>query len=318
MITLISLLSCASMKEQAVTRAMDRIWNQGDLTAIDEAYTPELAAEVKRFVIDNRTLYPDIKIHIDRFITQGDMFVTQWTVTGTHKDLHKPVTLHGVSVRRYEGGKFVEETMIYDLKSVYDQLGFRVVPPAGVQPFDTPGVAAGTVVDKAPIIDTSLFPVSGNFEIMHGRTLYAPQDEVYRMLTTAAGWNDFFQVDARIDLRVGGPYEILFGPPEAGEGNRGSEGCQVLAFEPGKMVAFSWSAPPDFPEERAQRTMVVITLAPSPEGGTFVRLHHAGLGSGGRWSDVHAYFTQAWPKVFDALAAKYPPPAPATKGKKGK
>ncbi len=318
MITFLSFLACASMKEQAVTQAMDRIWNQGDLSAIDEAYTPELAAEVKRFVVENRTLYPDIKIHIDRFITQGDMFVTQWTVTGTHKDLHKPVTLHGVSVRRYEGGKFVEETMIYDLKSVYDQLGFRVVPPAGVQPFDTPGVAAGTVVDKAPIVDTGLFPAAGNLAVDKSTTIYAPRAEVYRMLTTAAGWNDFFQVDARVELRVGGPYEILFGPPEAGEGNRGSEGCQVLAWVPDQMVAFSWSAPPDFPEERAQRTMVVVTLADNADGTTALRLHHQGFGMGGHWPEVHAYFDRAWGKVLEALAAKFPAPKVETKGKKKK
>ncbi len=311
------LLACATVKERAVTDAMDRIWNQGDLSAIDEAYTPELAAEVKRFVVDNRTLYPDIKIHIDRFVTQRDIFVTQWTVTGTHKDLHKPVTLHGVSVRRYEGGKFVEESMIYDLKAVYDQLGFRVVPPAGVQPFDTPGAVAGAVVDKAPIIDTGLFPGVDRLFIEKTATIHAPPAEVYRMLTTAAGWNSFFEVDARIDLRVGGPYEILFGPPELGEGNRGSEGCQVLAWLPDQMVAFSWSAPPDFPEERAQRTMVVIHLAPSSDGGTVLTLNHRGFGTGGHWDDVHAYFGVAWGKVIEALSAKFPAP-PATPLKKRK
>lgn len=311
-------LSCAAMKERAVSQAMDRIWNQGDLSAIDEAYTPELAAEVRRFVVDNRTLYPDIKIHIDRFVSQGDIFVTQWTVTGTHKDLHKPVTLHGVSVRRYEGGKFVEESMIYDLKSVYDQLGFRVVPPAGVQPFDTAGVVSGDIVDKAPIIDTSLFPGVAREFIEKTATINAPPAEVYRMLTTAPGWNSFLGVDARIDLRVGGPFEILFGPPELGEGNRGSEGCQVLAWVPDQVVAFSWNAPPDFPEERAQRTMVVVQLAPSPDGGTQLTLSHHGFGAGGHWAEVRGYFDVAWGKVIEALSAKFPAPAPVAGPKKRK
>ncbi len=311
MIPLLALLGCATMKEQAVRGAMDRIWNQGDLSAIDESYTPELAEEVKRFVVENRTLYPDINVTIERVTTQGNIFVTEWTVRGTHKDLHLPVTLRGVSVRKYEGGKFVEQTMTYDLKSVYDQLGFRVVPPAGVMPFDTPGAVGGEVLSAAPIVDTSLF-VTPSGKLVHKEvTIHAPRAEVYRLLSTAAGWNTFFEVDARIDLRVGGPYEVLFGPPELGEGHRGSEGCQVLAAVPDRLLVFSWSAPPDFPEEREKRTVVAVTLADTADGGTALVLDHTGFGLGGRWDEVHAYFDVAWGKVIEALAAKFPPPAPA-------
>jgi uncharacterized protein YndB with AHSA1/START domain len=298
------------MKEQAVRNAMDRIWNEGDLSAIDAAYTPELAAEVKRFVAENRALYPDIKVTIDRVIVKGPMFVTQWTVAGTHRDLHKQVTAHGVSVRRWEAGKFVEETMVYDLKAVYDQLGFRVVPPAGVQPFDSPGALAGDVLRETPFIDSSLFPPASDAGLTREAIVAAPREEVWRLWTTAAGWQDFFQVDARVDLKVGGPYEILFGPPEAGEGNRGAEGCQVLAWVPKQTLVFSWSAPPDFPEERAQRTWVMVNLADDP-GGTKVTLQHYGFGTGGRWEEVRAYFEQAWPRVLDAMVARYAPAAPA-------
>lgn len=312
----LALLSgCAGMKEQAVSRAMEQIWNEGDLSVVDRAYTPELAAEVKRFVTDNRALYPDIQVHIDNVIVKGDQFVTQWTVKGTHRDLGKPVTLSGVSIRRYEGGVFVEESMIYDLKAVYDQLGFRVVPPAGVQPFDTPGAVGGSVVANAPIIDTGTFPVASGKFISKEALIHAPPAEVFRLWSTAAGWNSFFGVDARIDLRVGGPYEILFGPPEMGEGNRGGEGCQVLAWVPDQSLVFSWNAPPDFQEERGQHTFVLLSFADDGKGNTVLALRHMGFGIGGRWDEVQGYFEQAWGKVFEAVQAKYPA-APPTKSKK--
>jgi hypothetical protein len=132
-----ALVGCAAAKERALRDAMDRIWNEGDLSVIDAAYEPELAHEVKRFVEENRTLYPDIHVEIDDVIARGDRFVSVWTVTGTHRDLGVPVRVQGVSVRRREGGRFVEETMIYDAKAVYDQLGFRVQPPEGTSPFFT-------------------------------------------------------------------------------------------------------------------------------------------------------------------------------------
>ena len=295
---LLSLLfSCTAMKEHAIESAMDKIWNQGDLSVIDAAYTPELASEVKRFVVENRALYPDIHISIDNVIVKDDWFVTQWTVSGTHRDLKRPVKLSGVSVRRYEGGKFVEETMVYDLKSVYDQLGFRVVPPAGVSPFDSVASIADAVV--APVVDTSLFPAASTGSVSVSATVAAPRAEVYKSWTTPEGWKAFFDVDSRIELRAGGPYEILFGPSELGEGNRGSEGCQVLAFVPDRAVAFSWSAPPDFPEERAQRTFVVVTLDDVP-GGTSIRLDQGGFGSGAHWAEVQAYFEKAWGMVLKA------------------
>jgi uncharacterized protein YndB with AHSA1/START domain len=309
-------LACSAMKERAITQAMDRIWNRGDLSTIDAAYTPELAAEVRRFVTENRALYPDIKVTIDRVVVKGPIFVTQWTVSGTHRDLKRPVTISGVSVRRWEGGKFVEETMVYDLKSVYDQLGFRVLPPAGASPFDTPAAAAGAAAPATPVIDTALFPVPSGRSVTKEVVVHAPRAEVWRAWTTSEGWRSFFEVDSRIELRVGGPYEIYFGPPEAGAGNRGCEGCQVLAWVPDQSVAFTWSAPPDFPEERAMRTFVVVNLADVP-GGTRVTLSQQGFGEAGRWPDVQAYFEQAWGKVLDAQAAKWPaPPVEAKKNKK--
>lgn len=314
-LVLLSLITgCGAAKQRAVEGAMDRIWNQGDLTVIDAAYTPEIAHRVREFVLENRALYPDIRIHIDESIITGPHFVTRWTVTGTHRDLHKPVTLHGVSVRRREGGVFVEESMYYDMKSVYDQLGFRVIPPAGTSPFGATAVAAGDTVSGV-VIDASGFRGDAARAVHKEALVSAPRAAVFRALATPEGWRAFFDVEARITLKVGGPYEILF-DPTAPEGERGSEGCQVLAWVPDRMLTFSWSAPPSFPEERAERTWVAILLADAP-GGTLVTLDHVGFGEGGRWGEIQPYFDKAWGMVLTAVQAHFPapppPPGPAKK-----
>ncbi len=131
----ICLSACAGAKQAAVENAMYALWNEGDLSIIEANYAPELQNGVREFVEEYREIYPDIEVTIDDFITKGDRYITLWTVTGTHRDLGIPVTLNGVSVRTRTGGVFVEEHLYYDMKSVYDQLGFRLVPPAGATPF---------------------------------------------------------------------------------------------------------------------------------------------------------------------------------------
>ena len=141
-LALLLTVGCASAKQKALESAMDQIWNQGDLTLIDKAYSPELAPQIRQFVEENRALYPDIHIEIRDVVVKGNTFVTHWSVHGTHRDLKVPVTIEGMSIRKREGGVFVEESMYYDMKSVYDQLGFMVVPPEGASPFDPPTAAA--------------------------------------------------------------------------------------------------------------------------------------------------------------------------------
>ena len=81
----------------------------------------------------------------------------------------------------------------------------------------------------------------------------------------ASWWNP---PETRIDLRIGGPFELLFAMDEP-EGRRGSEGCRYLAHVPGEMVAFTWNAPPHL-ALRETNTWVVVTftaLSTSTTGG---------------------------------------------------
>ena len=152
LVALALLTGCAAMKQQMVEEAMVDIWENGNLARIDGAYEPELGAEVKRFVQENRELYPDLDIRIDDAVIKGNRYVTVWTVTGTHKDLGKKVTLQGVSVRTRVDGMIVDEHMFYDVKAIYDQLGFTVVPPEGVSPFVSREEAMAPDVYQKPVM----------------------------------------------------------------------------------------------------------------------------------------------------------------------
>lgn len=142
----------------------------------------------------------------------------------------------------------------------------------------------------------------------------APREEVFATYTSSAGWKSFFGVESRIELRPGGPFEIYFSmtPPE---GTRGSEGCTVLSYIPGRMFSYTWNAPPKFPAERNERTWVVLTFDDVGATRTRVRAMHMGFREQAavhpdrkeNYETVRGYFAKAWPKVFGELKKKWEP-----------
>ena len=163
-------------------------------------------------------------------------------------------------------------------------------------PMSTPGSFAG---DSAA--DDSLTP------ILVETIVKAPAAEVWKLWTTSEGIRSFLAA-AKVELRVGGPFEIYF-DPDAPEGSRGSEGCVVLSYEPEHMLSFSWNAPPKFAHARFKRTWVVVHVDPHGPHQSKVSLRHMGFaeqaaeneGFTQEWAHVRTYFARAWPSVLTAL-----------------
>jgi uncharacterized protein YndB with AHSA1/START domain len=127
-----------------------------------------------------------------------------------------------------------------------------------------------------------------------------PQD-VWSAWTSSeaiAAWWD--PPSSRIELRIGGPFELLFAPDQP-EGLQGSEGCRYLAYVPREMVAFTWNAPPHLALREAH-TWVVVTFSALDEASTRVRLVHTGFLEGPDWDAYMDYFESAWGYVLDLLS----------------
>jgi uncharacterized protein YndB with AHSA1/START domain len=124
----------------------------------------------------------------------------------------------------------------------------------------------------------------------------APLEKVWKAWTTPEGVKTFFAPGCHIEPHVDGAYEILFSP-NAKPGERGTEGMRILAFEPMRRLAFTWNAPPKYPEIRAQRTMVIVEFNVVHANRTLVRFTHTGWGEGRDWDEVYVYFDHAWNEV---------------------
>ncbi len=138
-------------------------------------------------------------------------------------------------------------------------------------------------------------------------TVKANLDEVWRAWTTTEGIKSFFAPDAKVDAKVGGPFEIYM-DPMAAPGLKGADDMVFLAVQDKKMISFTWNAPPSLPEARKQRTVVVVRFVGRGDNLTDVTLIHSGWGeptADNEWGKAYDYFAKVWPNVLKNLKKRF-------------
>jgi len=92
--------------------------------------------EMKTFMGQVHTAYPDFHIVIDESHVVKDLATMIWTVTGTNTGegafppTGKSIRVQGMTMLRFAGGKIVEEVVFYDTATITEQLGLGAVPHA--------------------------------------------------------------------------------------------------------------------------------------------------------------------------------------------
>ena len=135
-------------------------------------------------------------------------------------------------------------------------------------------------------------------------TVKANVDDVWKAWTTTEGIKTFFAPDAKVELRVDGPFEIYINPFGA-PGEKGADDMRIIGFQEKKMLTFNWNAPPSLPEVRKQRSVVIVRFISRGDALTDVTLHHVGWGEGGEWDKAYAYLSKTWPNVLKNLQKRF-------------
>ena len=134
--------------------------------------------------------------------------------------------------------------------------------------------------------------------IEYNNMVEASLGDVWDAWTTDEGVRTFFAPDSRIELRIGGAYELYF-DPGAPEGLRGSEGMKIQSYIPERMLAFDWNHPPSIPELRDVKTWVVVEFREMDEELCEITLTHLGfVDDSALWDQSYAYFQNAWNTVL--------------------
>jgi steroid delta-isomerase-like uncharacterized protein len=140
----------AEQLKTTVYRVAGQVYNEGRLEVMDDLWNADLVyhrppfpdlegREALREDISNlRNAFPDMELTFDEIIFEGDTSVARWTFRGTHTGQSpsipvppagKQVTVTGVCVHHWAGGKIVEHWTHSDWLGLMQQLG--VIPTPG-------------------------------------------------------------------------------------------------------------------------------------------------------------------------------------------
>lgn len=136
--------------------------------------------------------------------------------------------------------------------------------------------------------------------------VHASAKDLYNAWTTSEGLASFFAKQSKVELRIGGPYE-LYMKLDNPLGKRGSEGCKILSYQTKKMISFEWNAPPTIPTLRDanELTSVVLQFDELATHRTRVTLTQLGWGQGEDWDACYQYFDRAWSYVMNNLTTHF-------------
>jgi predicted ester cyclase len=122
-------------------RYLEEAWNQSNLGVVDEIFDRYLShqpdgsvlergpEDVKRFVGEFRSAFPDLRLIIEEQIAEGDKVVSRGTIRGTHQrefrglaPTGKEMEIKGMAVFRFSSeGRVVESWDSYDQLSLMRQ-----------------------------------------------------------------------------------------------------------------------------------------------------------------------------------------------------
>jgi uncharacterized protein YndB with AHSA1/START domain len=144
--------------------------------------------------------------------------------------------------------------------------------------------------------------VQNDLKIVKKVTCPISQKQMWDKWTTHEGLLTFFGLDNKIELRVGGSFEIYFLMSNP-QGLRGSEGCKVISIIPYDLFSFNWNAPPEYKtiREHSHQTIVLLEFMELGIMQTSVKLTHFNWLDGDDWLEVYQYFDKAWERVLENL-----------------
>ena len=129
-------------------RFYDEGWNANDLAVYDELVTEDFVDHqampglppgregFKQLNVMFRSAFPDVRVHCEGIIAEGDMVSCRWTSTGTHQGAlfgipatGRPVKVTATVVYRVADGRLAEGWINRDDLGLMRQLG--VIPTPG-------------------------------------------------------------------------------------------------------------------------------------------------------------------------------------------
>jgi uncharacterized protein YndB with AHSA1/START domain len=130
-------------------------------------------------------------------------------------------------------------------------------------------------------------------------TVPATVDQVWDAFTTPAGLTTWLAPYAKVELTVGGPWQVSFTADGAAAGGN------VLLFQPKSLLALSAMAPVQFPTVRRERTTAVFLFNAAGPNATTVQLAQTGWQQGEEWDRALDYLANGNAQLLEALYHRF-------------
>jgi len=130
-------------------------------------------------------------------------------------------------------------------------------------------------------------------------TVPATVDQVWDAFTTPAGLTAWLAPFAKVELAVGGPWQVSFTADGAAAGGN------VLLYQPKSLLALSAMAPTQFPTVRRERTTAVFLFDAAGPNATTVRLAQTGWKPGDEWDKAFDYLATGNAQLLEALYHRF-------------
>ncbi len=134
---------------EIVLRFIEEVLNQGKVDTAGQFFWEDMVEQVplpgqgpgleglKDVLRGLRAAFPDMHWSVQEQIAEGDKVLSRYEWTGTHQGTflgvpatERPVTVWGMVIDRFEGGKIKETRIIMDTLGLMTQLGVVPVPKA--------------------------------------------------------------------------------------------------------------------------------------------------------------------------------------------
>jgi uncharacterized protein YndB with AHSA1/START domain len=126
----------------------------------------------------------------------------------------------------------------------------------------------------------------------------APLDAVWEAFTTTSGLETWIWRDAKVDLREGGEWLVLYPGGKTGGGT-------VVSYVPKRKLVLRAMAPERFPTVRQERTTAVFEFEPSGTTSTRVTLVQTGWKAGKEWEDAYDYLAEGNAQLLKQLRGRF-------------
>jgi uncharacterized protein YndB with AHSA1/START domain len=127
----------------------------------------------------------------------------------------------------------------------------------------------------------------------------ATLDQVWDAFTTPAGLTTWLAPYAKVELAVGGPWQVSFTADGAAAGGN------VLLYQPKSLLALSAMAPTQFPTVRRERTTAVFLFNSAGPNATTVQLAQTGWQAGEEWDRAFDYLATGNAQLLEALYHRF-------------